>query len=608
MVLLRRMILGVGSVILAMVLSSSVHASFAPRIEVQPGVGNAPAAVLVNGKAAVRFMVSNGNLTPTQRANITADRLRGFAASGVNWNSITTRSGSATEMIVLGDNSICVVTTGDARANNSDRKALAGQWVSTLRRLLQMPPIKLSTSELVVPLGESRTVDIEGSAVGPIDVIWDDPDVATTEVSPDRNQLRVAGHNVGGTLMRVTRQGETAILFVQVRKYAGKYRGGSAIEVMGEPAPGALLKDVAEQLAYTFIEAEPGAKVSFGEAKLLVSRLERGRSTTAMVPVTITGESYIPARFDAEITLINRTIQRKPSALLFYSNDPERVQRYQQLYMGKLEPDVPTRLLYHHQNGIGKRMHFNVTLVNQYNSPAKVQVISGISRPLVDTVVVGYLAGSKFLRDYLGQVGYYVTIPPRSSFVLYSQMLDPLYTASGILEFRSVEGRDVAVRVAADLPETAGLRRGQVARLPDNYSIAAYSDQVYPMPTKKLDAKYTVGGHWAFIGIGRHPLRDIADTSHLMGNYGVFYEIKLHLENPTPTRQNVSVVFDAGAGLASAVVYIDGKFVETKYIQPTKESPLATFQLEPQQTKVVSILTLPLSGSFYPASIVVKPI
>jgi hypothetical protein len=65
-------------------------------------------------------------------------------------------------------------------------------------------------------------------------------------------------------------------------------------------------------------------------------------------------------------------------------------------------------------------------------------------------------------------------------------------------------------------------------------------------------------------------------------------------------------MFDPTAGLASGVFIIDGSFVSAKYAQPPNEVPLMTYWLKPGETRNVRIETLPVAGSNYPATLVVK--
>ena len=603
----RTGIISASATVFILMLFSFVYADFVPRVEVKSGEGNAPAVLLVNNRIAVRFMVPNGGLTPTKRAIITADRLRAMVSAGTNWATIKTKPGNASVLVSAGERPICVVTRGDARANGCNQKGLAKFWASRLRNLLRMPPITLSMSDLLIPLGESRTCEIGGAAVGPIAMVADDCSIAVPEVTPDGGSLRIQGQAIGDTTIRVTREGNIATIVAHIRKYAGHYKDGPPVEVTGEPAPGSLLQSLTEQFAASYIDAEPGARVDIGTPKLEIDSLERGKSTIASIPVSITGADYIATAFNATVTLTNRPLMRKPTAALLYSNDPEQVTKYGQLYAAKIALDAPARLLYHHQNRIGKRMRLDISLININDSPAKVQIIKGVCSPMVDTVVVGYCAGSQFLKDYLGHVGYIVTIPAHSRLVLLSQMLNPINTGSGIVEFRELEGSGLIVKVAADMPETAGIRAGDMIPVSMADANVSFSEHVYPLPVKKVEVKYVFGQNWAFIGFGKYPIKDEAANRKLFGNYGVIYEIKLQISNPTSLRQKVILVFEPVSGLASGVFYINGKFVEIKHAMPPNEFTIAVFNLKPQQTIVESILTMPLSGSAYPANILVRP-
>jgi hypothetical protein len=104
------------------------------------------------------------------------------------------------------------------------------------------------------------------------------------------------------------------------------------------------------------------------------------------------------------------------------------------------------------------------------------------------------------------------------------------------------------------------------------------------------------------------PIRGGADAQRrLEGNYGVFYDIELTLENPTDKPANARLVFEPTAGLAGGVFWIDGRTVEIPQANLPKEITLAQYPLAPGAKQTVQVLTLPLSGSNYPAQLVVRP-
>ena len=132
------------------------------------------------------------------------------------------------------------------------------------------------------------------------------------------------------------------------------------------------------------------------------------------------------------------------------------------------------------------------------------------------------------------------------------------------------------------------------------------SKQVYPSPIKQIQATYVVGGNWTWIRIGAEPIPTADGTGRLEGNYGVVYRIGVQLRNPFAEPKKVEVAFDAGAGPANAVFLIGGQYVDMVGAYAGGERNVAQFQLSPNETRNVTIETMPLGGSFYPAALVVR--
>jgi hypothetical protein len=123
-----------------------------------------------------------------------------------------------------------------------------------------------------------------------------------------------------------------------------------------------------------------------------------------------------------------------------------------------------------------------------------------------------------------------------------------------------------------------------------------------------LEAEYTVGGKWTFVPVGRSPLQAVKDPETLLhGNYGVLYDIAVNIENPTTQVSTARVVFEPSAGMAGGVFLIGGKRVEIPRSDMPDETTLTTVTLAPGERKSVHIRTLPLSGSNYPATLIVRP-
>ena len=236
---------------------------------------------------------------------------------------------------------------------------------------------------------------------------------------------------------------------------------------------------------------------------------------------------------------------------------------------------------------------------------AKIRVFRGIANPSKDTIVIGHTAGCAFMKDRANDVSVVETIPPQSRLVLVSNMLGHKDTASGIMELRQMDGESAYLRVVAAEPYVDNVSEGTIARAPDA-TFLRLSDAIYPTPIKTVDYEYTVGSRWAFVPLGKHALTDSSQQKKLYGNYGVTYNINVRVSNPTDEPKKISFVFDPTAGPASAAFFIDGKFVSVKYAQPPSEITLRWFMLNPGETRDCRVVTVPLAGSNYPATLIVK--
>ncbi|RYD65771.1 MAG: hypothetical protein EOP84_31645, partial [Verrucomicrobiaceae bacterium] len=94
-----------------------------------------------------------------------------------------------------------------------------------------------------------------------------------------------------------------------------------------------------------------------------------------------------------------------------------------------------------------------------------------------------------------------------------------------------------------------------------------------------------------------------------LGSNGMFtYTIKTKLQNPTSRTTDVEVVFEASAGYASGLFVVNGRTVTIDQLSPKTEGQVMRVKLAPGQTQSFDILTLPLSGSAYPATLTIRPV
>ncbi|MCL5103734.1 MAG: hypothetical protein M1133_06425 [Armatimonadetes bacterium] len=582
-----------------LIAASSAWAGFRPR------VGSDAGTVTINGGVAVRFAKSNGALGVADRARITAERLKQLVAEGVDPRAIFVKASKRQARIYAGERLICMATKLDARASRTTAAGLAGVWASRMRSLLLMPAVTLSDRDILVPLGESRKVTIGGAATGAIYAKAADAEVAAVAADDAGRSLQVVGQKLGSTQIDISVEDEHISLNVIVKKYAGRVADVSYAQVTGNPCPTSTMCYAAREAAKRSLAPEPGARFEMGSVKCEGGALGPNQSRRMNVEVRFSGGSYIPLTMQSVVEVNNVQLPRDEVGQLFYSNNPERLTKYQTLFAGKLEMDKSTRVLFHHQNAMGKRAHFIVDVVNPGLTPATFRVFRAVSNPMVDTVLVGYMASSSFLKDVTNDVSVIENVPGQSRLVLVSDMLGNQETTSGILQLRQMSGEPAYVRVASLSPGQDVVARGDIAAAP-NPLILSLSDHIYPSPAKSLTAGYTVGGKWAFIPIGKHALNDETAQKKLYGNYGVTYKINVRVDNPTSETKKVRILFEPSAGLASGVFIIDGAFVSTKYAQPPSEVTLASYSLKPGETRNVAITTVPVAGSNYPATLVVR--
>lgn len=563
------------------------------------------AAVMVNNQPAIKFRVPNGGLSPMTRAEITASRLKQLIYG--DWRTLTVKTlDKHRAQVVAGSQLICVATQADAKAAGTSAAALASIWVNRLKELFAMPPVEVKPSRLTVPEGERRFAQVGGVIAGAAEVESKDPSVAAAVYDPTKKAVVVTGLRVGVCKVIVSKQGFTAELTVEVKRYAARIARTAAAEVTGNPAPAAIVRAAASDTASAAVILEPGASAEYGEPKLPEEDLPLGAKIRVIVPVRASGENLLPIELSVPVDIVNRRLPQVPTKSLLYSNEPERISRFGLLFSADLGLNERQRLFFHHINVLGKPLRLKVEVLNAGQTDAQVHSVIGTSEPRVDPVDAGYRAGVSFIRDFLVDAGRIYNLPPRSRLALYTQTLDHMRTASGICDLRVLQGEGVYVRVLAEPIDQKGPAVGQTAPISDGDIPSSLSAHIYESPTKLVEAKYVVGERWQFIRIGKFAITNNSGDRYLYGNYGVIYEIKITVENPTSTAKTIQIDFEPTAGAASGIFIIDGKFLSVKTVVPPQEFNIAKLKLEAGQTRHITIKTMPTGGSAYPATIVVR--
>lgn len=601
------MIIGFAIFGIAASLEASIH-----RVGVE-AYNDGSAWVVVNGRKAIHLRTSNGTLKPLDRAKIVEERLSAFVKKPVDPKAIGYKQVGRTAHVLIGQSLLLIATEAEAKTRNLPPMKLAETWVQNLRKLLTLPPLAVEPASLLVPLEETRAIAVQTFLKDPIHVEVSNPLVISIDTEARPGAIVVTGLSVGSSTMDL-KCGEFSVsVSVSVKKFAAKASTDVRKAVVtGTNVSAPMVSLAASDAATQALELEPGARIRSKELQSPVRGVAPGSSLNTVVLVEAAGGDHIPVKLPIPVQVENRHMTRVPTSWIMYSNHPESVRKFQTLFAGKIEShNCAYRLLYHHQNMMGRRMGFTIELVNPSDSPASFHVIEGVSRPMLDTVVVGYVAGLDFLENHRSYTGRVMELPPRTRRVLVTQAIEAPHTASGIIDLRQITGGPLLLRVIAK-PDDQRASEDVVGVPIDapgvDFSKVTLSDQVYPEPVRQLDVTYTCGKQWAFIRIGKEHLKHATQDKLLYGNYGVIYDINATLENPFSEPMEIEYVFDATAGPASGLFIVDGELVRVKYHRPPSEIRIGKTTVPAGRSKKVNIKTLPLSGSAYPATIVIRQV
>jgi hypothetical protein len=578
--------------------SSPGYAAFRPKVAVEHGI--LESALLVNGRLVARLRTENAGLGAAQRTELVAERLRTAIGRGLAPGAVGIRKVGDGVAVTLGDALLLLATRSEAHANQTRAALLARRWALRLREALALPALTLARYEVVVPFQEERAIRVGGVARGEMQVGVREGGVAAVAADVGNGVVTVRGLAPGMTAAAVSRDGAGVTLRIIVKKYAGEVARAVTAEVTGQPAPADLVSAAALECYPEALALEPGAWVRLLARPLATRALDPADGVMFKLPVALEGKALLPRRTVVTVYVRNRALPRLEAGALLYSNDPEQVSRFGVLYAGQLETDAPTRLLYHHQNRMGRAFYLAIDLVNTGGKPARVQVIDGAAEPIVDTVLVGHRAAARYVVREERDIGTIVEIPAGTRRTILAQRVAPVRTASGIFGLRQLAGSALTVQVvAAEQPVSQARRPAGSARV-------SYSEHVYPSPKKAIQTRYRVGERWAFVSVGRSAIDGRHPSRRLDGNYGVFYDIALEIENPTDVESTVNLVLAAEAGEARGVFLIEGHLIEVPDVRPPAEFVLGSFVVRPHARGAVSIRTLPVAGSNYPVTLVAR--
>jgi len=557
----------------------------------------AGAQVLANGS---RVMTLCGDEQERLRqADKAARILNQVVEKGASPPSIEVRKVGASYSLFVEGSGLVEISKRLAFACRSMPEPLAKTWAQSVRRAFEQPYLCVPVEGKVVPLGEARRLHVRGNlkqgleAAGAPAIIE-----ARTELAPPCVVL--VGVGVGEGQVTIKTGSAQLVIAIKVMKYAARVRGAALATVTGLAAPPQVLMKAAVQAARLATETEPGASLELGAPELRKRSLGLGGEIGCFVPVRASGSGYLPKFQRIWVVIRNSSVTLRPVSTLVVSNDPERLAAMGTWSLTTLYGESPVRLLFHHVNGTGSRALLLVELINVSAQEARVQIVEGLGGPASDEIFVGHQAARMFLARENGDVGYIAIIPPSTRYAATAAVMAPGQVISGVAEYRLLDPGPVRLRV-------------RLAPVEANYSLqpSTLEDTVLPdrrlavpNPRRVVKVSYRVGGHWAFVSMGK-PAQIL--SSRNTDIYGVIYQFQIEIENPTDETARVRVDIEASGGAARAVVLVDGQQVEVPLLRGYDEATVARFLLQPGAKRTVELKTMPQSGSHYPVRVIVRP-
>lgn len=478
---------------------------------------------------------------------------------------------------------------------------LAARWAAALEQALAIPPIAVSPSRLVLSPGFGTIATISTPTPGRVVLVGFDRAVVNAAVVG--GAVKITGRRLGRTTVALRLGPYRTQITAVVLKPAGAIPRDVNVTVTGAPAPTGVVQEAIRRRVQQAVVLEPGAAVSLGPVRL-DDPLPAGTSVTVPVAVGIRSPFAGPVGGSVRAIVTNVPMALGEPELLLISNRPETITGNGLLFQETLTPRRPARLLYHHMNGTPQARILKLAMRNPGTQPARVHYLSGLAGPSSDPIVIGHLATLRFLEALSAGVGYVVEIPPRSETAFTAYTLAPNAMVSGLMQFQLLEGGPVELTVHVRLPwlldRTVTIDLGPWA----------FPHPRGTFPGAAVDVARDVPVHTPvpLVDLGvASGLRDMRTGEPLVGDYGVLYRLRVRLQNLTDREQTTDLMAFAAGGAARGLFYVDGALTDIGYLRANEERAVTSFTLAPGVVRDVTIITMPVAGSFYPVRLTARP-
>lgn len=508
---------------------------------------------------------------------------------------------------------ILEVSSVDAKRCNSMKVDLANLWIQRIRGAFTRCKLAIDVHTNAVAVGEVATFRYYGIEQDSVAAQLSPSHIADCTLDKSQHTVSVRALSEGDVTLTLSADSVTCVLRLSARFRAAQICDTVEAKFRGDvqSVPPLLLRQVVRSAIASALTMRRGCRVRI-EVKRQSASSSAAPERVQEVKVQATAPQCLPLEREARVGLKSfEPLYFRPS-LLWLSNDPEDIRRYQTLLECNLEDSDSARILLHHRNAMSRDVLLIGEVINTGSQPANFWLRASIAGPDRSEMHCGYVATRLWLLQQLHGVAWSLSVAPRSVFRVFKRIMRPGQTVSGLLEFLGASARDasgsgasVVLRLLA-APISGELDFDLLAISGGPATDITQHPWVVENPTKSLHAEYVVGGKWAFISVGRHPRRSKVNGRVWLGNYGVTYNIEVDVRNPTENRSSIEVVFHPTAGAACGVFVINRRLYTAPVVLPPDEYVVARFAVPAFGERKLRIVTMPLAGSNYPVYLILR--
>ena len=377
------------------------------QFEAFAGADNTSAQVVARGKVILRLRGGNAEGLLT-RAQAIAQKMNTAAMSGARPTDVTVKAADQQAQLIVAGQAVVTVNAALAKSANSSAEGLAQSWAANVKAVLADPYLTITPyPEVLVPVGESRTIRWGGTAGRPDSISVADESVVTMQDSQDGKGVVVRALQPGDTQVTVGLRDCSSVISVLCRKWAARIPPTSQLQVSGARLRKEQLPQAVECLVRSVTNLEPGAWLAIGTPVTSADGYQ--------VNVKAEGGAYLPVVRTHMVQIQRIAAPEMTADTLLVSNVPEKVAGSAVLLREHLGQRQGARLLWHHVNASSSPMHLSVRVHNLGDRAIPLHLTEGRAGPSLDELFAGHVAASRFMSDLFSGIGYVLPISPVAS-------------------------------------------------------------------------------------------------------------------------------------------------------------------------------------------------